>query len=151
MQKKNLRIVLTGGHAATTALSVVEEIEVHHPDWEIHWIGVQRAFEGKKIPTLEANIFSSKLNVKVHHIIAGRLQKKFTRWTLYSLLKLPLGFFYSLKLLLKIKPAVVLSFGGFAAYPVVVVTWLMRVPVIIHDQSTVAGRANIRSAFFAKY
>src|SRR3990167_5323716 len=99
MQNRSPKIVLTGGHAATTAISVIEEIEKSHPDWEIHWIGVRKAFEGNKISTLEAIVLPSKKNINVHYIIAGRLQKKFTKWTLLSILKVPIGFFYALKLL----------------------------------------------------
>jgi len=117
--------------------------------WEIYWIGVRGAFEGKNIPTLESSAIPAQ-GVVFHSIFAGRLQKKFTRWTIPSMLKIPVGFLHAVYLLLRIKPKVVLSFGGFAAFPVVIGSWILRIPVIIHEQTSVVGRANKFSAPLAK-
>ena len=43
MSKNN--IVLTGGHAATTAIAVIEEIKFQNKDWKIYWMGVKNAIE----------------------------------------------------------------------------------------------------------
>jgi len=146
------KIVLTGGHAATTALAVVEELAkrgVRGDFWDIYWIGVRRAVEGKKVPTLEAAVFP-KMGVSFHPIFTGRLQRKFSFWTIPSLIKIPLGFFHALILLLKIRPQIILSFGGFAAFPVVLAGWFLRIPIVIHEQTAAVGRANRFSAPFAR-
>lgn len=143
------KVVLTGGHAATTALSVIEEIIRRYDNWEINWIGVVSAFEGKKIPTLESKVFPER-GVKFFPIITGRLQKKFTIWTIPSISKIPFGFLHAFSLLRRIRPNLVLSFGGFAAYPVVVAAYFLKIPIIIHEQTSVVGRANKYSARFAK-
>ncbi len=150
--QNKVKIVLTGGHAATTALSVIEELvrkskKDHY--WDIYWIGARKAIEGKGVPTLSSSVFP-KLGISFHPVIAGRVQRKFTRWTLPSILKIPLGLFHSLLLLIKIKPKIILSFGGFAAFPIVVGGWLLRIPIVIHEQTAVVGRANRMSSFFAK-
>ena len=147
---KDIRVLLTGGHAGTTALAVIEEIQSddHTKDWKIFWIGAQKAVEGKKSLTLESQVLP-KLGVTTYSIIMGRLQRKFTRYTIPSLIKIPFGFFHAFYLLKKIKPQVILSFGGFAAYPVVVVGSFLKIPVVIHDQTAAAGRANMYSARFA--
>lgn len=149
---KPKKIVLTGGHAATTALAVVEELIRRNqidPSWDIYWIGAKKAIEGKNIPTLESQIFP-KIGISHHHIIAGRIQRNFTIWTIPSLAKIPFGFLHALQILLKIKPNVILSFGGYAAFPVVIVGRIMNIPVVIHDQTSVFGRANRFSAPFAQ-
>src|SRR3990172_6714258 len=112
------KIVLTGGHAGTTAISVVEELvkESGRYRWEIHWIGASSAVEGKKVATLEKRVLP-RMGVSFHSILTGRLQKKWTVHTLPSILKIPLGFFHAVFLLLKIRPKIILSFGGFAALP----------------------------------
>lgn len=150
MQKK-LKILLTGGHAGTTALSVVEEIQNHSTKNTIrlYWIGAKSAVEGKNISTLE-NQTLPQLGVETHSIITGRLQRRFTAYTLPSLLKIPVGFIHSLILLCWIRPDIILSFGGFAAFPVVVMGFILRIPIILHEQTAAAGRANIFSSFFAK-
>ncbi len=150
MQKKeNNRILLTGGHAATTALATIEEIVRRGKDTQIYWVGPKRAMEGKKAPSLESTIFP-KVGVEFKPIITGRLQRKFSIWTIPSLLRIPFGFIHALILLIKIKPRVILSFGGYAAFPVVFGGWLLRIPIIIHEQTSTIGRANRLSSYFAK-
>lgn len=144
------RVLLTGGHAGTTALAVIEEIRKREEtkNWRLFWIGAKRAIEGKNLPTIESQILP-KFGVTCFSITMGRLQRRFSRYTIPSYLKIPIGFFHAFLLLSKIKPDVVLAFGGFAAFPVVVVSWVMRIPVIIHEQTAAAGRSNLASSYFA--
>lgn len=142
------RLVLTGGHAATTAVAVVEEIRSQKKDWKLYWVGVKNAIEGKKIVTLESEVLP-RLGVKFLPLTTGRFQRRFTFWTIPSILKIPIGFVQSFYYLLKIKPKAVLSFGGFASFPVVFSAKLLNVPVIIHEQTSAAGRANLLSARYA--
>jgi len=141
--------VLTGGHAATTALSTIEEILRSWEGAKVYWIGSKRAFEGKRELSIEAKIFPKK-GIKFEPIIMGRLQRKFTLWTIPSLIKLPFGFVHGLFLMLKIRPKVVLSFGGFASFPIVFWSFFLGVPVILHEQTSAAGRANKFSSLFSK-
>lgn len=146
MIKNNL--VLTGGHAATTAVAVIEEIKLQKKDWKLYWIGVKNAIEGKKVVTLESEVLP-RLGVKFLSLTTGRLQRKFTIWTIPSILKMPIGLVQSFYYLLKIKPKAVLSFGGFASFPVVINAKILKIPVILHEQTSVAGRANLVCAKFA--
>lgn len=150
MQKENNRIVLTGGHAATTAMATVEELIRRDKDksLEIYWIGVEKAVEGSSVKTMEAELMP-KMGVYFKPINTGRIQRRFTLWTIPSLLKIPFGFISALFLLLKIKPKVILSFGGFASFPVVVCGWFLGIPIVIHEQTACIGRANKYSLFFA--
>ena len=148
MKKGNHKIILTGGHAGTAALSVVEEIKKQKLDWDIHWIGPKNAIEGKKALSLEFKYFDES-NIKFHPIIFGKLHRRFSIWTIISIFKFPIGFIQALYYLVKIRPFSVLSFGGFAAFPVVVISKIFGIPVFIHEQTAVAGRANIISAKFA--
>lgn len=142
-------IVLTGGHGATTALSVIEEIKSQNLPWEIHFIGTKQAVEGKKALTLESQIFSEG-EITFHSVISGRLQRKFGFWTIPSLFKIPFSFIQALFLLVKIKPKVILSFGGAVSFPVVVVGKLLGISSILHEQTSAAGRANLAASKFVK-
>ena len=148
---KNRKILLTGGHAATTAISVIEELIRRYgkSGIDISWIGARFSIEGKGIGGLELKIFP-ELGVKSYLLNTGRLQRKFTRYTIFSLLKLPVGFIQAVYYILKIKPEVTLSFGGFAAFPVVFASWLFGIPVLIHEQTTKVGLANKLSIYFAE-
>lgn len=149
MKKK---ILLTGGHAATTALSVVEEILRRNDrgaDWDIYWVGSSVAVEGKNIRTLESQVFP-KAGIKSFSIFSGKLPLKFNKWSLVSFFKTPFGFIHAIYLVLKIKPNIILSFGGSASFPMIFVGWLLGIPIVIHEQVATAGRANITASMFAK-
>lgn len=152
MQKPDkINIVLTGGHAATTAIAVIEEMlrRESKDRWSIYWVGVRGAVEGKNMQTLESEVLP-KMGVTFKPIIAGRLQRRFSLYTIPSLFRIPFGFIHALILISKIKPKIILSFGGFAAFPMVVVGRILGVPVLIHEQTIAAGRANRASAVFAR-
>lgn len=142
-------IVLTGGHAATTAISVIKEIKKSHSNWKLFWIGPKSAVEGKFVPTLASTIMPT-LGVTYLPLTTGRLQRRFTIWTIPSLLKIPFGFIQSIDLLLKTHPKVVVSFGGYASVPVCYVAWFLRIPVFIHEQTVAVGLANKLTSFIAK-
>jgi len=142
------KIILTGGHAGTTALATVEALRKQNIEWEIYWVGSKYPIEGKNIVSLEFKTLP-KANVRCCNIISGKLQRRWTRYSLISLLKIPLGFVHAFFIIVKIQPKVIVSFGGFAAFPVVVVAWLIRIPILIHEQTAAAGLANRLSAPFA--
>ena len=151
-QKVKNNIILTGGHAGTTALAVSEELirrSGKKYNWDIYWIGPKYAMEGEKIPTL-ASIALPKKGVTFHTIITGRLQRKFTKWTLVSFLKTPLGLLHALYLINKIEPDIILSFGGYASFPIVIIGWLLRIPILFHDQTYSFNRSTRLTSFFAK-
>jgi len=100
-----VRVVLTGGHAATTAVAIIEEIKSEGLGWELYWIGVKNAIEGKKLTTLESEVLPG-LGVKFLPLTTGRVQRRFTVWTIPSLLKIPVGIIQAFYYLIKIKPRV---------------------------------------------
>ena len=75
-------------------------------------------------------------------LTTGRLQRTFTRYTIPSLLKVPVGFVQSLQFLRQIKPDVICSFGGYPAVPVVMAGWFLGIPSITHEQTLIPGLAN---------
>lgn len=149
MRNTRLKILMTGGHAGSTAYALIEEIRssVKKPI-DMFWVGSKSAVEGKQVPTYEAKVLP-QMGVHMDSLITGKIQTKFTFWTLPSLLKIPIGFIHAFIVLVRIHPDIVVSFGGFSAFPIVFNAWLMHVPVIIHEQTIVYGRTNKLSAFFA--
>jgi len=139
------RVVITGGHL-TPAIAVISELQ-KEGDWEVYFLGRRYATEGEKAISVESQIIPS-LGIKFFPITVGRLQRRFTRHTIPSLLRVPLGFFQSLKLLLQIKPQVICSFGGYVSVPVVFAGWLLKIPILTHEQTVVFGLASKINAFF---
>ena len=131
-----MKVVLIGGHLSP-ALSLLEELKKE----EVIFFGRKYSFEGDKALSLEYQLVE-EFNIPFVSITTGRLQRKFTRHTFFSLLKLPVGFFQSLSALVKFKPDVVLGFGGYISIPVVFASYILRIPVVIHEQTLEAGFAN---------
>ena len=143
------KLLLAGSHAGSTAIAIVEEIKKRKLDWEIHWVGKRFASEGKTTETLEYKNLS-KYGVIFHNLESGKIQTKFTRYTIPALLKIPVGLFKSYKLVKKISPDLTLSFGSAAGALVSLWSNYFKIPVLIHEQTASAGRANILSSYFAK-
>lgn len=141
-----MKILITGTHF-TPAQAVIEELK-SYPDIKLIYLGRKYTREGDSSPSLESQVLP-KLGVKFIPIISGRLQRSFTFYTLPSLLKIPIGFIQSFYYLIKERPDVILSFGGYLAVPVVICGWFLSVPIIIHEQTLVSGLANKISALFA--
>jgi UDP-N-acetylglucosamine--N-acetylmuramyl-(pentapeptide) pyrophosphoryl-undecaprenol N-acetylglucosamine transferase len=143
------KILLTGGHAGTTGLSVIKEIRRRKIEAEISWIGVKRAVTGSLADTLEYKIFP-KHGVNFYSFEVGKVQTKFTRYTIPLLFKIPLSFIKIFIKTYQLKPDVIVSFGGSTSLPVVFCGYILGVPVIVHEQTSVAGRANLMASKFAK-
>ncbi len=52
------------------------------------------------------------------------------------------GLWQSLRLMRRIRPQVVIGFGGYPSLPPVVAAILLRIPVVLHEQNARLGRAN---------
>lgn len=137
-RKKIKKIVITGGHV-TPAVAVIELLIKNN--WEISYFGRKSALEGDETPAKEQDIIE-KMGIRYYSLTTGRLQRKFTSKTLSSLLKIPSGFVQSYYYLLSIKPNIILSFGGYVAIPVVFSGWLLRIPIVTHEQTFSPGLAN---------
>lgn len=149
MHKRKVTIILAGGHAGATAYALSEALlRVANISCDIHFIGAKSALEGRKVPTYEQQALPL-IGVVYHGIDAGRLQRRFSLYTIPAILKIPVGFFQAVKLVCKINPDIVLSFGGFVGFPVVLAAKLLGRKIIIHEQTIVYGRANKASEFFA--
>lgn len=148
-QPRSVKIVLTGGHAATTALAVVEALNLKHKNLDLIWIGPRSAMEGEVVETAAEKIMK-EAGVRVVTIDAGRLKRRGSYLLrLLALLKVPFGLLQAFYYVFQIRPSVVISFGGFAAFPVVFSAWLLGIPSVIHEQIVGVGLANRLSIPFA--
>lgn len=138
-----MKILITGGHLSP-ALSVIEKLKGE----DILYVGRKHALEGDKAFSLEYQTIKN-LGIPFFPITTGKLQRKFTRHTTSSFLKFPLGFFQSFFVLKRFKPDVVLGFGSYVSLPIIIISSILKIPVVIHEQTLEAGFANKLSARFA--
>lgn len=139
-----MRLAIIGGHLAP-ALSVLEALP---KDTKVLFIGRKYALEGDKALSLEHKTITS-LNIPFVGLSTGRLQRKLTKFTLLSLLKLPFGIINSFFILAEFKPDVIMGFGGYVSIPVAFCAFILRIPVVIHEQTMGAGLANRLASRFA--
>ncbi len=126
----------TGGHIFP-ALAVAEVLQ---HDIDIHWLGSFVGMEKKIIPGRYLIDYVSIYGVRGHGV-----------WRkLFSPCQIVLAVAKSLYLLLKIRPDAVLCMGGFACGPAGIAAWLLRKPLIIHEQNAIAGYTNRILSKFAK-
>lgn len=140
-----MKIVLIGGHLSP-ALSVLEALP---KDIKVLFIGRKYAFEGDSALSLEYKTIT-QLKIPFVGLNTGRLQRKLTRFTIFSLLKLPFGIIKSFLILIKFEPDVVVGFGGYVSIPVALCAFILRIPVVVHEQTMEAGLANRLICRFAK-
>lgn len=141
------KIVIVGGHL-TPALATIEEL--NEGKVETIFYGRKYSTEGSSRISAEYSVISEK-KIKFRNLTAGRLQRKFTKYTMLAIIKIPLGFIQSFVYLLMDRPSLTVSFGGYLSTPVVFSAWLLGIPSITHEQSPIGGLANkINSLFVEK-
>lgn len=137
------KIVLTGGGTAghvTPNLAIIPELK--QKNLEIHYIGQSDGIENKLV----------KDDVDHYHQIpAGKLRRYFDFKNFSDVFKIFAGLLKAIYILQKIRPGLVFSKGGFVSCPVVWASWLLRIPVIIHESDLTPGLTNRLSAPFAKW
>jgi len=142
------KVVITGGHT-TPAIALIERIK-KEGGWEIYFFGRKYALEGLKEESFEFKSVSSLAEVRFIPLNTGRLQRRFSRHTIPSLLRVVRGFFSSFIWLVRIKPDLIVSFGGYLSVPVVIAGWLLRIPSLTHVQTSALCLADRINLHFVK-
>jgi UDP-N-acetylglucosamine--N-acetylmuramyl-(pentapeptide) pyrophosphoryl-undecaprenol N-acetylglucosamine transferase len=91
-----------------------------------------------------------KENIEFLTIPYGKLRRYFSWKNFVDPIFIIAGFLKSLLIIIKFQPDVVISAGSFSSVPVVWAAWLLRIPVLIHQQDVRPGLANKLMAPFAK-
>lgn len=120
----------TGGHVFP-ALAVAKILRQR--GWQVEWLGTDSGIESRVAP---AN------NFRLHCVTAVGLRGKGFVKLLVAPLHLLRAQGQSFRVFLKFRPDVALGMGGFASGPGGVSAFLMRVPLVIHEQNAVAGTTN---------
>lgn len=133
-------IVITGGHQ-TPALAVIEELQKIHPLWRIVWVGRTYAFEKDRVVSPEYTLLQS-LKIPFEELTTGRLDRSSGIMGIRSIMKLFRGIINAIRILKKVQPDCVLSFGGYIALPVAIASFILHIPVLTHEQTHAVGLAN---------
>src|SRR3989344_2277408 len=141
-----MRVLITGGHFSP-AYSLIKEFKKRGADIII--AGRRYPFEDDRSLSLEYRI-SKEEGLSFYEVKTGRFQRKFTAYTITSLLKTPIGFLVSIRILSRAKPDIILTFGGYIGLPVSLAARVLNIPVVLQEQTQKAGLASKIISKFAK-
>jgi UDP-N-acetylglucosamine--N-acetylmuramyl-(pentapeptide) pyrophosphoryl-undecaprenol N-acetylglucosamine transferase len=120
----------TGGHVYP-ALAVATELLSR--GYSVEWVGTARGLEHRVVPAA---------GIKLHCLPVRGLRGKNILHKVLALLFLMLALLQALWLVLRRAPGCVIGMGGYVAGPAGVAAWLLRKPLLIHEQNAVAGTTN---------
>jgi UDP-N-acetylglucosamine--N-acetylmuramyl-(pentapeptide) pyrophosphoryl-undecaprenol N-acetylglucosamine transferase len=120
----------TGGHVFP-ALAVARQLIAQNR--QVVWLGTRKGLENRVIP--EAGIPLEYMRV------SGLRRKGLLSWLLAPF-KVVLAVWDAVRVVRQRKPGVVLGMGGFASGPGGFAAWLLRRPLVIHEQNAAAGLTN---------
>ena len=120
----------TGGHVFP-ALAVADELRARGVP--VIWLGTQAGIEARLVP---------QAGYPIEWLSITGWRGKGILNTLLAPARLIVACYQALLVLLKRKPCAVLGMGGFASGPGGLMAWLLRKPLLIHEQNAVAGLTN---------
>ncbi len=129
----------TGGHVYP-ALAVAEELMKRGV--KVSWMGTRKGLEEKLVTAKSIPLYFISVTGLRGKGLLGWLQAPF---------KLSIAVLQALSICIKHKPDVVLGMGGFVSGPGGLASWLLRKPLVIHEQNTIAGMTNKLLANFATH
>jgi UDP-N-acetylglucosamine--N-acetylmuramyl-(pentapeptide) pyrophosphoryl-undecaprenol N-acetylglucosamine transferase len=120
----------TGGHVFP-ALAVAEELSARGVP--VSWLGTRRGLESRVVPAA---------GYPLETVSVSGLRGRGLLRLLLAPFMLALALGQALLIQLRLRPLAVLGMGGFASGPGGVIAWLLRRPLLIHEQNSVAGTTN---------
>lgn len=120
----------TGGHVFP-ALAVARRLRERGVP--VVWLGTRRGLEARVVP---------EAGLPIEWLTVTGLRGKHLAARLLAPLRLAGAMAQAVRVLLRHRPGVVLGMGGFVAGPGGAVAWLLRRPLVIHEQNAVAGLTN---------
>ncbi len=128
----------TGGHIFP-ALAVAKELQKQQCN--IYWLGSHTGMEKNIVP---------QHNIPIHYLAITGLRGNGKLGLLLAPWRVTKAVLQAIKIIKKINPDVVVGLGGFASGPGGIAAKLLKKPLIIHEQNSIAGLTNRVLARFAK-
>lgn len=143
----NSSIVFTaagsGGHIFA-AIATLKAFKSLYPTQskELVFVGSTLTMEGEKRQLPMEERLCSRLGIPFRKIRMGKLQRQLSLNTLKLAGKVVLGFIDAWKLLKELKPSVIVAFGGYVSFPMVIVGKLFGAKIVLHEQTSNIGLTN---------
>src|SRR4029078_13390542 len=129
--KKLSRVLImaggTGGHIFS-GLAIADYFKKHYV--KIYCLGTAKGLEADLIP---------KANIPLHLITISGLRGKGLKTAISAPFKISAAVMQAKRIINEIDPDVCIGFGGFASGPGGLAAWMLKRPLIIHEQNAKAG------------
>ncbi len=120
----------TGGHVIP-ALAVARALTER--GYAVRWMGTERGIESRLVPDA---------GYPLDYLPIGGIRGKGWATRLAAPFALLRAVWAAARLLRRERPVLVIGMGGFAAGPGGLAAWLLRRPLVIHEQNAIAGMTN---------
>lgn len=127
----------TGGHVFP-ALAIAEALRNH--GIPVYWLGTEQGLESQVVP---------KAGIDIHYLRISGVRGKKILTLLTAPIKVIMAIWQAVQILRQYRPALVIGMGGFVTGPAGIAAWLLRIPLVIHEQNAIAGLTNRWLARFA--
>ncbi|KPV49307.1 hypothetical protein SE17_33400, partial [Kouleothrix aurantiaca] len=145
---RTINILVTGGGSSghiSPALAIINTVRALAADGT-DWQPVFRYLGGKQ--GIEQRIVT-EAGIDFVGIETGKLRRYFSVQNATDMLRIPVGVGQAVAEVRRCAPDVVLSTGGYVGVPPVMAAWLLRRPILTHEQTVQIGLANRITARFA--
>lgn len=127
------KVVLTGGGTAGHVMPHIALLPLmKNEGWELFYLGSKG---------IEKNLIEP-LGIPFYQIQVGKLRRYFSLENMTDIFRLLIGIIQSFWYLMRIKPQLVFSKGGFVSVPVSIAAKVLRIPVVTHESDLTPGLAN---------
>lgn len=135
-------IAFSGGGSAGHVTPNIALMDAFKADgWRLVYFGTPAGIEREII---------AKTGTDYVAVPSGKLRRYFSWANFVDPFKIALGILLAVIHMMRLRPKVLFSKGGFASVPPVVAAWMMGIPVVIHESDRSPGLANKLTARFAK-
>lgn len=122
----------TGGHLFP-GVAVADEWCRRFGPGRVLFVGTGRPFERDVL---------DRAGYPHHSITASGVKGLGWRRKCKAMAAVPIGIMQSMEIIRRWQPGAVVAVGGYSSGPVALAAWLLRVPVVLHEQNTIAGITN---------
>ena len=128
----------TGGHVYPAYTIAQEYIS---RGYKILWIGTENGLENRVI---------NNPSIIIEHVSSQGIRGKSPLKKILGLFNFLRSIYESFRLLKKYKPSLTIGFGGYVSVGASITSFLLSIPLVVHEQNSIAGTANKINYYFAK-
>lgn len=134
-------LILAGGTGGHVFPALAVAIALREQNESVVWLGTRRGLEARVAPAAGFPVEWVR--------VRGVRRKGLLAW-IVAPVQLTLALWDALRIVWRCRPKVVLGMGGYVSGPGGLAAWLLRRPLIIHEQNAVAGLTNRLLALLAR-